>query len=476
MRRITFWIALAVMACSGVALPARAAALNEDDGRHTIKVEINKGRMVRLSRIASSVVVADPSIADIQVVSPRMVYVHAKKIGETSFYAMDANDAPIIDETIEVTHNLTKLTRAIKDVAPESDISFKSVDGGLVINGYTDSAQESEHIKTLASAFLGDKEKLVNLVNTAGSDQVTLMVKVAEVSRDELKRFGINIASIITSGNFAFNILQGRSFLDATGNIVRSTSAAGIDNSIFAGYRGQDFNSIIDALETQGLVSVLAEPNLTTASGKTANFLAGGEFPIPIVDSTGSVNVEYKSYGISLNFTPVVMSRDKISLNVSPEVSTISSLNALTLGNNTSQFVIPSLQTRRAQTTVELGSGQTFAIAGLLSNDRTNNINKFPGLGDIPVLGSLFRSHQFQNNQSELVILVTPYIVRPVSDRAKIKSPLDGYVPPTDLQRLLLGQLYDSQARDEEGSAASARVDLTPDAPALHGEGGFILE
>lgn len=451
------------LVCAALLMAASARA------NDNIQLEINKGQMVRLSRTAATVMVADPSIADIQVVSPRMVYVHAKKIGDTSLYAIDSADDTILDATIEVTHNISKLKRAVARLVPNADVNFNTVDGGLVLGGYVDSPMESENIRTLANTFLGKEDKLVNLMTTAGSDQVTLMVKVAEVSRNELKRFGINLSAALNPGNFAFGLLQGRGFLSAAGAFTRT----GTDNSLFGGYSNGNttVNGILDALESQGLVSVLAEPSLTTTSGKTANFLAGGEFPIPIVSGSGEVSVDYKPFGISLNFTPVVLSKDKISLTVAPEVSSISKVDALNLG--TSSFVIPSLQTRRAETSVELGSGQTFAIAGLLKNDRSNNIDKFPGLGDMPVLGSLFRSHEFQNDQSELVILVTPFIVRPVSDRAKVQSPLDGYVPPTDLERILLGKLYKESGEEDEGSAP---VPLPADAPALHGNGGFIVE
>ncbi len=424
------------------------------------RVEVNKGQMVKLNSVASSVLVADPTIADIQVVSPRMVYLHGKKIGETSIYAIDSSDNTVLDASVEVTHNLTRLNRTLKELVPDADVELKSVDGGLVMNGFVDTPMQSDTVKNLVGGFISKDEKLVNMINTAGTDQVTLQVKVAEVSRNELKRFGIHMENLLNTGNFVFSLAQGRDFLEG-GQVLRNNT----DSSIYAGYNGGKLNvqSVIDALETQGLVSVLAEPSLTTTSGKTANFLAGGEYPIPLVDGNGGVSVEYKPFGISLNFTPTVLSKDKISLSVAPEVSNISSVNSLTLGNNTA-FVIPSIPTRRAQTTVELGSGQTFAIAGLFKNDRSNNIDKFPGLGEVPVLGALFRSQEFQNDQSELVILVTPYLTRPVPE--KMATPLDGYTPPVDLERILQGKLY-----HEAPAAGNAEP-----APALHGDGGFMLQ
>lgn len=454
---------LALAAALLLTVAAAPHAHAQTAGRDNITIELNKGQMVRLSRVASSVMVANPEIADIQVVSPRMVYVHARAVGQTSLYALDGQDVPIMDALINVTHSIKDLESVIRETLPSADVKVRTTAGGLVLHGFVDSPQDADNVQSIASTFIGNGQRVVNMLTTAGSDQVTLMVRVAEVSRSELKRFGINLASALSSGNFAFQLLQGRNIFDAAGNIARS----GRDTSLYTGYQNgsRTVDGLIDALETQGLISVLAEPNLTTTSGKPANFLAGGEFPIPIVDGDGRVNVQFRPYGISLAFTPVVMSRDKISLTVRPEVSSISSLNELTLGS-TSSFSIPSIQTRRAETTVELGSGQTFAIAGLLKNDRANNIQKFPGLGDVPVLGALFRSQEFQNDQSELVILVTPYVVKPVNEHAKMQTPLDGYTPPNDVEELLLGKLYQPREKgegDRTPPADSEPVAIRPD-------------
>lgn len=430
---------------------------------HVISVELNKGQLIRLDAPATSVMVADPAIADIQVVSPRAVFVHAKAVGETSFLALDRSDNPIFEATLEVTHNLSKLERTMKQVVPDADVQFKTVGGGLVIEGFADSPQQSETINNIASGFVGEGQQVLNMITTAGSDQITLKVKVAEVSRNELKRFGINLASLLNSGNFAFQMIQGRTFGTA-GALTRN----GTDNSLgFTANSGSDtISGVLDALQTDGLVSILAEPTLTTTTGKTANFLAGGEVPIPSVDSDGAISVEYRQFGISLSFTPTVLSDGKISLSVTPEVSSISSVDSLQVSSSVS-YVIPSLQVRRAQTTVELGSGQSFAIAGLFKNDRNNSIDKFPGLGEMPILGTLFRSQEFRNDQTELVIIVTPYISRPVRNESELASPLDGYYPPTDMQRLLLGSLSQEQPiTDEEVHALGE----------LHGGGGFILE
>ncbi|NBX03732.1 MAG: type II and III secretion system protein family protein [Alphaproteobacteria bacterium] len=443
------------------ALNAFAAPLPIEFEEPMLQVEINKGQTIKLPRAASSVMVADPATADVQVVSPTLLFVHGKKVGETSIYAVDNQDNQIYSTTIQVTHNISNLQRAIRRIAPDADVDVKTVDGGMVLGGFAGSAAESENIRSVASAFIGDKEKMMNMINTAGSDQVTLQVKIVEMSRDDVKKFGINLASILSRGNFGLQLLNGPDIaLTAAGVLDRDGSS----NSALLGKFGTkntNISGLIDALETQGLANVLAEPSLTTESGKTAKFLAGGQFPIPVRDGNGSVTIQYKDFGVGLNFTPIVMSKDRISINVAPEVSTISFDNPIEVAG----IKNPIIMTRKAESTVELGSGQTFALAGLLKNEASNSVDKFPGLGDMPVLGSLFRSQSFQNNRTELVILVTPYIVRPVSDHSKMQTPDEGYVPPSDLQRIMHGSLYQQQPMNKED-----------DLPALNGEGGFIQE
>ncbi len=435
-----------------------AAAQAEE---RVVHVEINKGEMIRLNEPVSSVVIADPNTADVQVVSSKLLFVHGKKVGETSIYAINSKDETIFSAVVEVTHNISRLEETVRRISPDSDVGFKTMDGGLVMDGFAPSAAESENIRSVASAFIGANDKMVNMVKTAGSDQVSLQVKIVEMSRTNAKKLGINLQTVLNPGSLALQVLQGADVELASGLIDRGVGS--VNTAIYGSWTNgaQTISGFIDALERQGLVNVLAEPSLTTTSGKTANFLAGGEFPIPVRDGNGSITVEYKPFGVSLNFTPVVLSKERISIVVAPEVSTISFDNPIEVSGIKNPIVL----TRKAQSTVELGSGQTFALAGLLKNEKTNNIDKFPGLGDVPVLGTLFRSQQFQNDQTELVILVTPYLVRPVSDKSKMQTPLDGYVAPTDLQRVLLGNLYQQEPMVEEEAM-----------PKLHGEGGFILE
>ena len=444
-----------------------------------ISVEINKGTPVHLSAPAASVAIADPTVADVQVVSPKLVIIAGRGIGETSIIAVDAQDNVILQSTVMVTHNLTRLNRAIRDVAPDSKISTSSADNAIVLKGKVDSPVSSEALQRLASGFLlNPNQRVINMLDTSGSDQVMLKVRVVELARSELKRFGINWESVLSSGNFLFGLGQGRDFVStaagAAGVANSFDRAPNGDNSLFGGFRdgGNNINFVIDALENDGLVSVLAEPSLTTRSGQPASFLAGGEIPIPVQGQQQQVTIEYHQFGVSLQFTPIVLSKDKISLTVLPEVSALSEENRVSTASGVS---VPSFTTRRASTTVDLGSGQTFAIAGLLRNDVSNNVSKFPILGDIPVLGTLFRSTSFQSNETELVILVTPYIVKPIDDPSKVTTPRDGYVPPNDFERIILGKLSGETAIQPDSRKPVPATTPSAVFSGSGGDAGFLI-
>jgi len=457
---------------------AYAADFNTAMGGGVINVEINKGKPVRLSSPAASVAIADPAIADVQVISPRMLMVAGRGVGETSILVVDAQDNVIMNGTVNVTHNLSRLKRALGDMMPDNKINATSADNAIVLKGKVDSPVLSEKLQRLASGFLsGDNQQVINMMDTSSSDQVMLKVKVVELRRSELKRFGINWESVINTGSFIFGLGQGRDFL---GNTLSAAGTANAfdrstngDNNLVAGFNdgNTSLNAMIDALEADGLVSVLAEPNLTTRSGQPASFLAGGEIPIPVDNGDNGVSIQYRQFGVSLQFTPIVLSKDKISLTVLPEVSALSEDNRVT---TTSGVSVPSITTRRASTTVDLGSGQTFAVAGLLRNDTSNNISKFPILGDIPVLGTLFRSSAYRSDQTELVILITPYIVKPIDDPSLVATPIDGMVQATDFERILLGRLTGETAMLPDSEAPA------PDSPAaafsgIGGNAGFLM-
>ncbi len=427
-----------------------------------IEISASRGVLIRLARPASTVFVANPKVANIQMKSPRLVYVLGKEPGETTFFAVDAKEQVLANRRILVTHNLSRLRASLKSMLPLAKISVRSVDSSIVIDGRVRTIIEAAEVRRVAERFVDKPDKIVMKVAVTAPTQVQLRVRVAEVSRDVLKQFGINWDGLISTGKFMFGLATGNPVAVGGAFLTRNNTT----NSLFGGFSSNslDLNTLIDALDDEGLITVLAEPNLTALSGKPATFLAGGEFPI-IVPDDGRITVEFKQFGVSLGFTPTIIGSNRISLHVNPEVSQLSNTGAVQLQG----FTIPALTTRRAETTVELGTGQSFAIAGLLQNNIRHDIDKFPGLGDVPMLGSLFRSDRFQRNETELVIIVTPYVVRPVA-APLIAAPTDGLIPPTDKERVLEGKLYHPTKRSvAKGPAAINR--RRSSAPI-----GFVLE
>jgi len=383
----------------------------------TVGIEAGQARLVRLDRAAASVFIADPNIADVQVKSPTLIYVVAKKVGTTSLYAVDAQDQVVASLELSVAYDEARLREALKRQAPDSQIEVSTANDALILSGRVASAAQGEDILRTAAQFLpGDaREKSTRLINRLTVDapnQVNLRVRVAEVSRDASQVLGFNWDAIGKAGSFAFGLATGAPVFTSAAKTALARGADGAGD-YYAGLKSgnADVNVLIDALQQKNLVTVLAEPNLTAVSGEPANFLAGGEYPIPVPQGLNTVTIEYKKFGVSLAFVATILDGGRISLNVKPEVSQLSQSGAITLNG----INVPALTTRRAETTVELGSGQSFAIAGLLQNNVSQELSKFPGLGDTPVLGALFRSKRFQNNQSELVIIVTPYLVKPVN-------------------------------------------------------------
>jgi pilus assembly protein CpaC len=462
------YLLLAVLACLLVGAPAAPGDAQEQPPETlgtegSLSLEVRKGRVIRLPRPAATVFVADPEIADVQAQSASIVYLFGRRTGTTSLYAVDENDELLLRTSVTVTHNLSGLRQAVLQLVPNSQITVGTIDNSIVMDGLVESPTQSQELRELGQRYLGEEETLLYRVGVSAPTQVHLRVRVAEVSRDVMKEFGINWEAIFQNSDFTFGLVTGRAVSDGVGNFLRSPTA---DSAFGSWQSGDDFvNTAIDALAEEGLVNVLAEPNLTALSGETASFLAGGEFPIPIDQDDDGLTIEFKEFGISLAFTPTVLSSNRISLRVRPEVSDLSDKGAINLNG----LIIPALATRRAETTVELGSGQSFAIGGLLSSDFENTIRKFPGFGDIPVLGTLFRSSRFQSNETELVILVTPYLVRPADDR-QMAAPTDGYRPSTDIERILFGRLH--SARLHPGRDGP----LGPQGQRLVGPVGFVLE
>jgi len=482
-RRARLGTALAALALglgTAVATPAAAAPAAAGTYRPSTQVllSVGEGQMIRLPRTVADVWTSNPAVADVHVTNPRQISLFGKEFGEATVIATAADGSVVYGANIRVSPNVTSLDQMMKAAMPEADIRVTTVGQMAIINGTVsspeDSAQAEQLVRTMLNPGIdtstpGALLKVVpfNRLRTATPLQVTLKVQIAEVNRSLVKRIGVNLASLDTTGGFQFGIGQGNPGTFGspgqgdTPAVPKGFNVSDLGTTLgFAGkLLGLDILSTINLSEADGLVTILAEPNLTALSGETASFLAGGEFPVPISQSLGSVTIEYKQYGVGLAFTPIVLADGRISMRVRPEVSELSNEGSIRLNG----FDVPALTTRRAETTVELGSGQSFMIAGLLRNSNTNNVDKAPFLGDLPILGALFRSTSFRRAETELVIIVTPYLVRPTSGRLAL--PIDGYRAPTDVQRVIEGQTYVGQSGPQAVPAQSS-------APGLSGAAG----
>ena len=382
--------------------------------------------------------------------SQRQLYVFGKAGGTTTVYASNARGDVIWSANIRVGSNIDSVDQMLALAMPEAKISVATMGTNTVLlTGTVAAPEDAAEAQRLVEAFVGKDTNVISRLKTATPLQVNLRVRFAEVSKSFVRAIGTNLTTFDGTSGFKFGVTNGSrtgaipqyvpgggvftgvTKADPTTSVVTGTNS-GSTIAAFGKFLGLDIGSALDLGETEGLVTTLSEPNLTALSGETADFLAGGEFPIPQSQGLGSTSVEYKTYGVKLTYTPTVLANGRISLRVKPEVSELSSQGAVTING----FQIPALTTRRAETTIELGSGQSFMIAGLMSSSSQNSITKAPGLGDVPILGNLFRSTNFQRGQTELVIVVTPYLVKPVEER-DIHLPTDGYRSPNEAQRLL---------------------------------------
>ncbi len=418
--------------------PVVASATAPNISATILDLAVDRGIPLTLSAPAASVFIANPDIADIQVMSPTSIMVFGKRTGQTTLMATDNDGKTLLHRTVMVSQNLTDLRISLNTVIPGNKIKAEAVPNGIVLTGEAKDPGVVEDARRLAMRYVSKDGEIINRIKVKGSNQIQIRVRFAEVSRDVDKRFGINWETIGNVGSFALGIASGSNFLQGNNmnNLLgrnRPTTGSNSNNIISFSNSGQGYNlnGLIDALALDGFVTLLAEPNLTAMSGETANFLAGGEFPIPVPQSSTTTTIEWKQYGVQLAFTPTLIGEDRINLHVRPEVSQLTDVGAITLNNIT----VPALTTRRAETSIELGSGQSFVIGGLLNNNQTQTVNKYPFLGDMPILGPLFRSSRFQNNETELVIIITPYIVKP-SNEEQLALPMDGFSPPSDVDRI----------------------------------------
>ncbi len=401
-----------------------------------LHLNVGKSTVIESPVNVKRVSIVDTTIADALVLTPKQIYLTGKAPGITSLTLwIDDTVHSVFD--LEVTPDASSLKEKIHEIFPEEkNVRVNAAHDSITLSGTVSSTTNLAQVLALAEAFA--PEKVINLLEVGGVHQVMLEVRVAEISRDLTKRLGFNAAYISSSGkNLGLSMLSDLTKLPEGGWPGKPLLIADPVNAIFRFVDNDtSWTVVIDALKENGLVKILAEPTLITLSGQTANFLAGGEFPIPVPQELGRTTIEYKEFGVGLKFTPTVLSSEKINMIVAPEVSELDFSNAVVFGG----FVIPSITTRRVSTMVEMADGQSFAIAGLLKDNVREIVSKFPVLGEIPVLGSLFRSSSFLKNETELIVIVTPHLVKPL-DLAKQTLPTDQYIEPDDLELYLLGRL-----------------------------------
>ncbi len=451
--------ALAALAIGlGTAAIAAPAAAQPTAARPSETLNLSKGTgsIVRLSAPMSDVFVANDTIADVQVRSSSQLYIFGKGSGETTVYATDKSGRVVYAANVRVGNNTGSVDEMLRLAMPDASIQATPMNNLVLLTGTVASPSDVAEAQRLVQAYVGTETQVVSRLRSATPLQVMLKVRIAEVNRSIMKKIGVNLLNSFNTGGFNFGVLQGSGiYLPTAGTapvagvgpqVIRSP--VGTTLSAMGNLFGMNLLASLDLAQTDGLVTTLAEPNLTALSGETASFLAGGEFPIPVAQGNSAISIEYKQYGVGLAFTPIVLADGRISMRVRPEVSELSDAGSVKLGG----YTVPALTTRRAETTVELGSGQSFMIAGLLQNHHSNGIEKAPFLGDLPILGNLFRSTNFQKNETELVIIITPYLVRPTSNQLAL--PTDGYRVPTDGQRVLEGQNFDGQSGPRSTPAA----------------------
>jgi pilus assembly protein CpaC len=410
------------------------------------KIDVVAGKSVVLKSIerVKRVSIADPAIANFVLTSPKEIYITGRTAGITNMTLWQEKGGYSIYD-IEVGIDLSRLKQQIHQILPaEKDLVVTATHDSITLLGRVSSSANLSHALAIARAY-APEGKVHNLAEVRGVQQVMLEVRVAEMQRNLVRRLGVNFNYFTQSGKFGINKLAGLTELDGSkldGSILVSPAV----NALFRfNWSSATWTGFIDALKADGLIKILAEPTLIALSGQNAYFLAGGEYPVPVPQGLGTVAIEYKSFGVGLSFTPTVLANNKINMKVAPEVSELDFSNAIQF----SGLVVPGLSTRKAETVVELADGQSFAIAGLLRDTVRDAIEKFPLLGDIPILGALFRSRSFQKNETELVIIVTPHLVKPL-DLQKQPLPTDFYVEPNDREFYILG-LMEGQESGRSG-------------------------
>jgi pilus assembly protein CpaC len=430
-----------------VASDYRAAPVSTDGQMNArfLSLGIGKSIVIDLPREVKDVLVADPKVANAVVRSTQRAYIIGAAVGQTNIVFFDSTGAQIAAYDIAVKRDLNGVRAALKQSLPNSDVQIEGVGDGVVLSGMAATPVEAQQAVDIAARLVGGQDKVVNSIAVRGRDQVMLKVTVAEVARTVIKQLGIDLTANLNYGTAVVKFDNSNPFT-ALGRPAVGT------NSLQTVFGAQpSVAATLRAMESSGVLRTLAEPNLTAISGEAATFVAGGEFPVPAGYSCDpltrvcTTQISFKKFGISLNFTPVVMSEGRISLRVMTEVSELSNDNSITLtqslsNNSSNSLTIPSVKTRRAETTLEIPSGGSMAMAGLIAEQTKQAINGFPGLSQLPILGTLFRSRDYVNNQTELMVLVTPYVVRAVAQK-DLSRPDDGFAAASDPQADLLGSI-----------------------------------
>jgi pilus assembly protein CpaC len=423
-----------------------------------VTLDAGSGRVLTLGSAVANVFVADPKVAEVRPASTTTLFVFGTAPGRTTLAAMDAAGHVVGQFDLIVRpsgYGAALAGEAVGRAMPGSGVHVETTGAGLAVTGQVATAAEAERVMSIARAYATDKQVVDNRLTVAAATQVSLRVRIAEMSRSVSRELGLNWVALQGLGKYAQIGL-------ATSNMVTATTAAPAAAAAAYAIGNTGFDGVIEALAQDSLVHMLAEPTLTTMSGEPASFLVGGEFPIPVAGENNTITVAFKQYGVKLAFVPTVIDGGRINIHVQPEVSQLTNQGAVQVSTGSSAISIPGVTMRRADTTVEVGSGDSFAIAGLLQENVTDAVSAVPLLGELPIIGPLFRSDSFQRNESELVIIVTPFIVRPVRDPAALHTPDETFVPPTDLERLLLLR--------QTGATADARP------PHIPGAAGFIVQ
>ena len=409
---------LLLLLAAGLAVPAGAAPVALAPSG-SLEVEIGKGRLLTFERPVASLFVADPAIADVEVRGPRHVWLFGRQAGETSLFALDPANRPVAALGVRVRYDEALLLAALDTALPGHRIGVQTANDGLVLSGEVATAAEADQVLRIAARFIpgADRARLISRIALAAPTQVALKVRVVEVSREVARALGFNWEVAGTVGDLTLGLATGNPVRGLSGLLTRNGGA----DAFIGLFNGQnvDVTGVIDVLDRQGLVTILAEPTLTAVSGAPASFLAGGEYPVPVPQEGNVTTIEYKRFGVSLTFVATLMDGNRIHLRVLPEVSQLSAAGALKLNG----AEVPALTVRRVETAVELASGQSFAIAGLIQSGSLQELKKLSGLGDIPVIGQLLRSRRFERKETELVVIVTPYLVRPVAP-AELAAPM----------------------------------------------------